>query len=149
MKKTIVTYGTFDLFHVGHVRLLQRARSLGSRLIVGVSTDDFNSSKNKHAVNSYAERREILLSCRFVDEVFAEESWDQKRADILRFSADIFAIGDDWTGKFDCLSDLCNVVYLSRTDGISTTCIRNNIIVRHSRNEIPYNYLDYLDRITA
>jgi len=124
----VITYGTFDLFHVGHSRLLQRARSLGSHLVVGVSTDEFNLSKGKRAINSYEERREILLASRYVDDVFAEECWEQKRSDIMRFSAAIFTIGDDWVGKFDNLSDLCAVVYLSRTNGISTTYIRNNVV---------------------
>lgn len=122
--RTILTYGTFDLFHIGHVRLLERLADLGDRLIVGCSTDGFNASKGKLCVMPYHARVEILLACRHVDEVFAEECWDQKRGDIVRFGADVFAMGSDWTGKFDDLGDLCDVVYLPRTRDISTTEIR-------------------------
>ena len=118
---TIVTYGTFDLYHVGHVRLLKRLREMGDRLVVGLSTDEFNQQKGKQVVIPYTDRREILLSCRYVDDVFEENSWEQKRADLVREQADIFAIGDDWAGKFDDLEDLVKVIYLPRTKDISTT----------------------------
>lgn len=118
---TIVTYGTFDLYHVGHVRLLKRLREMGDRLVVGLSTDEFNQQKGKQVVIPYSDRREILLSCRYVDDVFEENSWEQKRADLVREQADIFAIGDDWAGKFDDLEDLVKVIYLPRTKDISTT----------------------------
>ena len=118
---TIVTYGTFDLYHVGHVRLLKRLRDMGDRLVVGLSTDEFNQQKGKQVVIPYSDRREILLSCRYVDDVFEENSWEQKRADLVREQADIFAIGDDWAGKFDDLEDLVKVIYLPRTKDISTT----------------------------
>ncbi len=123
--KTIITYGTFDMFHVGHVRLLSHVRSLGDKLIVGCSTDEFNAVKGKQTVIPFKDRVEVLQSSRFVDEVFAESCWNQKRADIIRWRADIFAIGNDWTGKFDDLSDICTVMYLPRTEGISSTELRD------------------------
>ena len=125
--KTIITYGTFDLFHVGHVRLLKRLRALGDRLVVGVSTDAFNDIKGKKSVVPYEQRVEILEACRFVDEVFPEQDWGQKPNDILRFEANIFAMGSDWTDKFDDLKAYCEVIYLPRTEGISTTELRTGI----------------------
>jgi glycerol-3-phosphate cytidylyltransferase len=123
--KTVITYGTFDLFHIGHVRVLERVKALGDKLIVGCSTDEFNLSKGKKSLFSYEERSEILKACKFVDEVFPEESWDQKISDVARYKANVFAIGDDWSGKFDFLSEVVDVVYMPRTQGISTTEIRN------------------------
>lgn len=122
---TVITYGTFDLFHFGHVRLLKRLRGLGDRLVVGCSSDEFNLLKGKKTVVPYAHRREILLSCRYVSDVFPENNWEQKRDDIIREKADIFGMGHDWTGKFDDLSDVAKVVYLPRTEGISTTEIKD------------------------
>lgn len=121
---TVITYGTFDLFHIGHVNLLRRVRALGDRLVVGCSTDEFNAAKGKKTVMPYAHRAEILASLRFVDHVFPEHSWEQKRDDIAREHADIFAMGDDWAGKFDDLGDACDVVYLPRTRDVSTTEVR-------------------------
>ena len=121
---TVITYGTFDLFHVGHVNLLRRLRALGDRLVVGCSTDEFNALKGKKTVMPYAHRAEILRSLRHVDHVFPESSWEQKRADIAREGAGIFAMGDDWTGRFDDLGDACEVVYLPRTRDVSTTEVR-------------------------
>lgn len=121
---TVITYGTFDLFHIGHVNLLRRLRALGDRLVVGCSTDEFNALKGKKTVMPYDHRAQILASLRFVDDVFPERSWDQKREDIRRERADIFAMGDDWAGKFDDLSDACEVVYLPRTRDVSTTEVR-------------------------
>lgn len=123
--KTIITYGTFDLFHVGHVRLLQRLRSLGDRLVVACSTDEFNSVKGKKTIIPYLQRVEVLQSCRYVDKVIPESNWSQKRFDIIRENAIIFAIGDDWAGKFDDLSDICEVLYIPRTEGISSSDIKN------------------------
>ncbi|MBR9726814.1 glycerol-3-phosphate cytidylyltransferase [Shewanella intestini] len=127
--KTILTYGTFDLFHVGHIRLFKRLSQLGDQLIVGVSTDEFNTLKNKSAYFCYQERREIVESCKYVDMVIPESNWQQKRGDIIRLQADIFAIGDDWLGKFDDLSDICKVMYLKRTKEISTTDIKKSLAV--------------------
>lgn len=124
--KTVITYGTFDLFHIGHVRLLKRLKALGDRLIVGCSTDEFNARKGKSAIYSHEARVEILKACIHVDEVFAENTWEQKADDIRRFKADIFAMGDDWTGKFDALGEEtgCLVTYVPRTPDISTTDVK-------------------------
>lgn len=124
MPKRVITYGTFDLFHIGHVRLLQRLAALGDHLTVCVSTDEFNAIKGKSSVIPYDQRVEILSSCRFVDAVLPENDWAQKRDDILREKIDIFAMGNDWSGKFDDLGDLCEVVYLPRTEDISTTSLK-------------------------
>jgi len=121
---TVLTYGTFDLFHVGHVRLLRRLADLGDKLIVGCSSDEFNVIKGKSCVMPYEHRAEILKACRYVSDVFAENDWAQKVADIQRFHADVFAMGDDWAGKFDDLSAHCDVIYLSRTENISTTRLK-------------------------
>ena len=121
---TVLTYGTFDLFHYGHVRLLKRLQELGDRLVVGLSSDEFNMLKGKQTVIPYEHRREILLACRYVDDVFPERNWEQKPNDIEREKADIFAMGDDWVGKFDDLSKLTKVIYLPRTRGISTTEVK-------------------------
>ena len=132
--KTIITYGTFDLLHKGHILLLKRARELGDKLIVGLSTDEFNkNSKNKICVQSYEERKMILESLRFVDLVIPENNWDQKIQDVQEYNVDTFVIGDDWKNKFDFLSDYCNVVYLSRTQGISTTERKKAIVDRFSK----------------
>lgn len=125
---TVITYGTFDLFHYGHVRLLQRMSKLGDRLVVGCSSDEFNAMKGKESVMSYQERVEILMSCRYVDSVFPENTWDQKRIDIARENADIFSMGSDWEGKFDDLKDIVEVIYLSRTAGVSTTDLRGKVV---------------------
>lgn len=121
MAKTVLTYGTYDLFHIGHVNLLERARALGDRLVVGVSSDEFNKVKGKRSVFPYEHRAKIVSSLKCVDEVFPEHDWGQKESDIIRLKADIFVMGHDWEGKFDDYSRLCEVRYLTRTDGISTT----------------------------
>jgi len=123
-----LTYGTFDLFHIGHLRILERSRALGDRLVVGVSTDDFNAIKGKRTAVPFADRAAIVRSLRCVDEVIAEESWDQKVDDIRRTQADVLVMGDDWRGAFDHLSELCDVVYLPRTPGISTTELRGQVV---------------------
>ena len=120
-KKIILTYGTFDLFHVGHLRLLQRLKSLGDELIVGVSTDEFNALKGKKTIIPFDQRAEIINGIKCVDKVIPESTWAQKRSDIKELNASIFAMGHDWEGKFDELKDICQVVYLPRTNGISST----------------------------
>lgn len=125
---TVITYGTFDLFHIGHLRLLSRAAALGDRLVVGISTDEFNLEKHKKCVHPYEERAAIVASLKMVDEVFAENSWDQKIEDVKRFQADVFLMGSDWEGKFDFLKDYCRVVYLPRTPSVSTTARKGLIL---------------------
>lgn len=125
--KRVLTYGTFDLLHRGHVRLLERAAALGDELIVGLSTDEFNRIKGKHAYMSYADRKYILKAIRYVDRVIPERSWDQKVADVQRYHIDTFVMGDDWQGKFDFLKDYCEVIYLPRTQDISTTKIKTDL----------------------
>ncbi|MCK9466445.1 MAG: adenylyltransferase/cytidyltransferase family protein [Thiopseudomonas sp.] len=127
MPKTILTYGTFDLFHIGHLRLLERLRALGDRLIVGVSTDEFNTQKGKKTVVPFADRAEIIRGLSCVDLVIPETCWEQKAEDIKQHQVDILGMGDDWRGKFDDLGSLCEVVYLPRTEGISSTQIRNSL----------------------
>lgn len=125
--KTVITYGTFDLFHIGHLRLLERAKALaeGGRLIVGVSTDEFNwNAKRKRCSIPYADRAAIVAALRCVDLVIPEEAWEQKERDVARYGVDIFTIGSDWEGKFDFLKEHCKVVYLPRTEGISSTALK-------------------------
>jgi glycerol-3-phosphate cytidylyltransferase len=122
-----LTYGTFDLFHYGHVRLLKRARAFGDALYVGLSADSFNALKNKKAFMSYQEREELLLSCRFVDKVFPELTWEQKADDIVKYQASFLVMGDDWAGKFDHFSHLCEVRYVERTPQISSTMLRSGL----------------------
>jgi glycerol-3-phosphate cytidylyltransferase len=125
--KRIITYGTFDLLHYGHVNLLRRARELGDYLVVALSTDEFNlNEKNKKCYFSYEIRKQLLEAIRYVDLVIPENSWDQKEYDVKKYYIDTFVIGDDWTGKFDFLKSRCEVVYLSRTPEISTTQIKND-----------------------
>lgn len=131
---TVLTYGTFDLFHIGHVNLLKRLSELGDRLIVGCSTDEFNSLKGKRSVLPFEQRVQVLRSCRYVDDVFAEECWEQKRADIIRLHVNVFGMGDDWAGRFDSLSDIVKVVYIPRTREISTTEIRQFIHAMHEEH---------------
>jgi len=125
--KRVITYGTFDLFHIGHLKLLKRARELGDYLIVGVSTDEFNKLKGKKSVFPFEERKEIIESIKFVDKVIDENKWEQKIDDIKKYNIDIFVIGDDWKGKFDFLKDYCEVVYLPRTENISSTFLKKKI----------------------
>lgn len=125
--KTVITYGTFDILHVGHINLLKRARAMGDRLVVGLSSDEFNRGKHKSSLLNYDNRKAVLESIRYVDEVFAENTWEQKRDDIGKYAADVFVMGDDWLGKFDFLSEYCEVRYLPRTAEISTTQIRQSL----------------------
>lgn len=125
--KKIITYGTYDLLHSGHINLLKRAKKFGDYLIVGLSTDNFNELKNKISYYKYEERKLILESIKFVDEVISEESWDQKIKDIKKNNIDVFIMGNDWEGKFDYLSKYCKVIYLERTEGISTSKIKEDL----------------------
>ena len=127
--RTILTYGTFDLFHIGHLRILERARALGDRLIVGVSTDDFNAKKGKKAVIPFEHRRDIVAALRCVDLVIPEEDWEQKVDDVRKYEIDIVVMGGDWAGdpRFEVLQDHCDVVYLDRTEGVSTTKIKRDL----------------------
>ena len=125
--KKIITYGTFDLLHYGHINLLQRAKAL-DYLIVALSTDEFNwNSKQKKCYFTYEQRKRLLEAVRYVDLVIPEKNWDQKINDVKEFKVDAFVMGDDWTGKFDFLKDYCEVVYLPRTPEISTTQIKQDL----------------------
>lgn len=127
MKKTILTYGTFDMFHIGHLKLLQRLSGLADELIVAVSSDEFNELKNKTVLIPYEQRAEIVANIKCVDKVITEHNWEQKIEDIKKYDVDIFAIGDDWEGKFDFLKEHCEVVYLERTKDISTTQLKKSL----------------------
>ena len=128
--KKILTYGTFDCFHIGHLRLLERASALGDQLYVGVSTDEFNVSKGKESLCRFSDRREIIQSLRYVYRAFPEREWSQKIDDVIKNGIDIFVMGDDWKGYFDAdLKEHCDVVYLSRTEGISSSRIRKELSV--------------------
>lgn len=127
MTKTVITYGTFDMFHVGHLNLLKRLKCLGDKLIVGVSTDEFNHLKGKKTLIPFEQRCAIVESIRDVDFVIPEIDWEQKIRDINTYEVDVFAMGSDWTGKFDNLRAHCEVVYLERTEGISTTELKQSL----------------------
>jgi len=124
MAKRVLTYGTFDYLHIGHVNILRRAKELGDYLVVGLSTDEFNWLKHKQSHSSFEERKAILESIRYVDLVIPEQTWEQKVQDIKKHEIDVFVMGDDWAGKFDELKQYCEVVYLPRTQNISTTIIK-------------------------
>jgi len=126
--KTVITYGTFDMFHIGHLRLLQRAKELGDTLIVAVSTDEFNALKGKKTLIGYEQRAEIVANIKGVNMVIPETSWEQKRDDIVKYQADTLVMGSDWSGKFDDLRSLCEVVYLERTENISTTQLKKSLL---------------------
>lgn len=129
--KKVITYGTFDLLHYGHINLLRRAKALGDYLIVALSTDEFNREcKHKRCYFSYQERKALLESVRYVDLVIPEERWEQKVSDIREFRVDTFVMGDDWAGKFDDLKQWCEVVYFTRTPEISTTKIKSDILAK-------------------
>ncbi len=125
--KRVLTYGTYDLMHYGHIRLLKRAKKHGDYLIVAVSTDEFNAIKGKKAYHDYETRKKMLEAIRYVDLVIPENGWDQKIEDVKEYKVDVFCMGDDWKGKFDHLADDCEVVYLDRTEGISTSKIKNDL----------------------
>ncbi|HFR4187089.1 glycerol-3-phosphate cytidylyltransferase [Bacillus cereus] len=127
MTKRVITYGTFDLLHYGHINLLRRAKQLGEYLIVVLSTDEFNMLKDKKAYFSYNERKLLLEAIKYVDEVIPEMTWEQKVTDVISNNIDVFVMGNDWEGEFDFLKEYCEVVYLPRTDGISTTKIKTDM----------------------
>lgn len=126
--KKVITYGTFDLLHWGHINLLKRAKDLGDYLVVAISSDEFNKLKNKKSYHSFENRKMILEAIRYVDEVIAEDTWEQKVQDVIDHDIDVFVMGDDWEGKFDFLKEHCEVVYLPRTVGISTSKIKNDLL---------------------
>ncbi len=125
--KKVITYGTFDLLHIGHINLLRRARALGDYLIVALSTDEFNALKGKKAYYPYEQRKAILEAIRYVDKVIPERNWEKKVDDVINNDVDVFVMGDEWEGKFDFLKEYCEVVYLPRTVGISTTKIKQDL----------------------
>lgn len=127
--KRILTYGTFDLLHYGHIRLLKRAKELGDYLIVALSTEEFNELKGKKTYHNYQTRKMMLEAIRYVDLVIPEENWEQKINDIKKYNIDIVVMGSDWAGsdRFEYLKDYCNLVYLDRTEGISTTKIKHDL----------------------
>ncbi|MGO1470259.1 MAG: glycerol-3-phosphate cytidylyltransferase [Tissierella sp.] len=125
--KKIITYGTFDLLHYGHINILKRAKDLGDYLIVVISTNEFNELKGKKCYFSYEERKKLVESIRYVDLVIPEENWKQKIKDIEEFKVDTFVMGNDWEGEFDFLKEHCEVVYLERTPEISTTKIKKEL----------------------
>lgn len=124
-----LTYGTYDLFHIGHVRLFERIKQRFDRLIVAVSTDEFNALKGKKSVVPYADRVEMVKACRWVDEVIAEQDWAQKERDIATYGADAMVMGSDWEGRFDHLKPLCDVLYLPRTEGVSSSQLKASVVV--------------------
>mgnify|MGYP002568292550 CR=1 FL=1 len=136
--KRILTYGTFDLLHFGHIEILRRAKELGDYLIVAVSTDEFNEIKGKKAYHNYETRKKMLEAIRYVDLVIPENSWEQKVSDVLDYKVDVVVMGSDWkdSDKFDYLKEYCDVVYLPRTEGISTTKIKEDLGLQEPDNKI-------------
>ena len=134
--KRILTYGTFDLLHYGHINILKRAKALGDYLIVALSTDEFNALKNKKSYHSYETRKKMLEAIRYVDLVIPENSWEQKASDVKKYEVDVVVMGDDWAGsdRFNYLQEYCEVVFLPRTPGISTTKIKNELHLQEPIN---------------
>lgn len=131
MTKRVITYGTYDILHKGHINLLKRAKALGDELVVMLSTDEFNQvTKGKDNYYPYDDRKLVLEALKYVDEVHAEESWEQKATDIEKYDIDVFVMGDNWKGQFDFLNDQCEVVYLPRTENVSTTEIKRRLGLR-------------------
>ena len=150
MSRIVITYGTYDLFHIGHLRLLNRLRELGDSLIVGVSTDEFNAQKNKKSIIRFEDRIEIVRSLKCVDMAIPESSWDQKASDIRKYGVSVFGMGHDWEGKFDHLSEHCEVVYLPRTENISSTQIKQALaVVDHSHIDELKKALDIISNIVG
>lgn len=140
--KRILTYGTFDLLHYGHIEILRRAKALGDYLVVALSTDEFNESKGKIAYHSYETRKKMLEAIRYVDLVIPENNWEQKVNDVKEYHIDTVVMGSDWAGsdKFDYLKDYCEVVFLERTPGVSTTMIKNDLKLKNAekgKNQLP------------
>lgn len=135
--KRVLTYGTFDLLHFGHIEILRRAKELGDYLVVAVSTDEFNKIKNKKAYHNYETRKRMLEAIRYVDLVIPENTWEQKRDDVKDYKIDVVVMGSDWkeNPNFESLRDLCEVVYLPRTEGISTTKIKNDLGLKEPSNK--------------
>lgn len=129
--KKVITYGTFDLIHMGHINILRRAKEMGDYLVVAISTDEFNTMKHKQAYYSFEQRKQILEAIRYVDEVIPENTWDQKVQDVKEHDIDIFVMGHDWEGEFDFLKEYCEVIYLPRTEGVSTTKTKQDLSKRH------------------
>ncbi|GGI29805.1 MULTISPECIES: glycerol-3-phosphate cytidylyltransferase [Staphylococcus] len=125
--KRVITYGTYDLLHYGHIELLRRAREMGDYLVVALSSDEFNRIKNKKSYYNYEQRKMMLESIRYVDLVIPENDWGQKETDVEKYEIDTFVMGHDWEGEFDFLKDKCEVIYLKRTEGISTTQIKKEL----------------------
>lgn len=136
--KRILTYGTYDLLHYGHIRLLKRAKELGDYLIVALSTDEFNAIKGKHAYHSYETRKQMLEAIRYVDLVIPENDWNQKIDDVKKYQVDVTVMGGDWEGneKFEILKDYCEVIYLPRTQGVSTTKIKEELGLQRPLNSV-------------
>ena len=132
--KRILTYGTFDLLHYGHIRILKRAKELGDYLVVALSTDEFNATKGKKAYHSYETRKKMLEEIRYVDLVIPENNWEQKLQDVKDYKIDVVVMGDDWAGsdKFDYLKEYCEVKFLERTPGVSTTMIKNDLQIEET-----------------
>lgn len=126
-KRIVITYGTFDLLHYGHINLFKRAKALGNYLIVAISTDEFNEIKGKTCYFPYEKRKILVEAIRYVDKVIPENTWEQKVFDIKKHNVDVFVMGDDWTGKFDDLKEYCEVIYLPRTPDVSTTSIKEDL----------------------
>lgn len=130
--KRVITYGTFDLLHFGHIELLRRAKEMGDYLIVALSSDEFNRIKNKKSYYNYEHRKMMLEAIRYVDLVIPENNWDQKIDDVQTYHIDTFVMGHDWHGEFDFLKEYCEVIYLKRTEGISTTKIKEELYGKES-----------------
>ena len=133
--KRIITYGTFDVLHYGHINLLKRAKAMGDYLIVGLSSDEFNKEKNKVSYYTYEQRKILLEACRYVDLVIPENNWEQKAEDVQKYQADVFVMGDDWKGKFDFLKQYCQVVYLKRTPDVCSTSTKNYLREKQKTRE--------------
>ncbi|OKZ80093.1 MAG: glycerol-3-phosphate cytidylyltransferase [Clostridium sp. CAG_433_25_7] len=141
--KRVLTYGTFDLLHFGHIEILRRAKELGDYLIVAVSTDEFNEIKGKKAYHNYETRKKMLEAIRYVDLVIPENDWKQKRNDVIDYKVDVVVMGSDWENNenFECLRDICEVIYLPRTEGISTTKIKKDLGLKEESNSNNSSYI--------